>query len=179
MEEKPASYFRKLSDMLGKTEVAEREGLSLSVEEGINRSVAMILGDDRPADKHRIMVIGNGGSAVIASHVQNDLCKAVGVRAIVFNEAPLLTALSNDHSYEEAFERMIELWAEKGDLLIAISSSGRSDNILRAVRHSMKKAVSRLHFPVLTRTIPFGGSVTSIFMCRPARTASSKFPTWR
>lgn len=80
------------------------------------------------------MLVGNGGSAAIVSHMQNDLCKAVGVRAMVFNEPPLLTALSNDHGYGCVFERPVDLWAESGDLLLAISSSGQSENILRAAR---------------------------------------------
>ena len=83
------------------------------------------------------MIIGNGGSAAIASHMHNDLCKAVGIRAIIFNEPSLLTALSNDHGYGCVFERPIELWADSGDLLLAISSSGQSENILRAVRASL------------------------------------------
>ena len=80
------------------------------------------------------MVIGNGGSAAIASHMQIDLCNAVGVRVMDFNHAPLLTALGNDHGYDCVFERPIELWADPDDLLVAISSSGQSDNIIRAVK---------------------------------------------
>lgn len=81
-----------------------------------------------------IFIIGNGGSAAIASHVQNDLCKGSGIRAMVFNETPLLTAYANDMSYQEAFNQMLYLWASSGDLLIAISSSGQSENILNAVK---------------------------------------------
>jgi D-sedoheptulose 7-phosphate isomerase len=79
------------------------------------------------------MLIGNGGSAAIVSHVQNDLCKQAGIRALVFTEPPLLTALGNDCGYDSVFELPVELWASSGDLLIAVSSSGRSENILRAV----------------------------------------------
>lgn len=78
------------------------------------------------------MLIGNGGSAAITSHMRNDLCKAIGIRAMVLNDPPLLTALSNDHGYTCAFERSVELWANSGDLLLAISSSGQSESILRA-----------------------------------------------
>ncbi len=81
----------------------------------------------------KIFIIGNGGSSAIASHVQNDLCKGANVRAMVFHDTPLLTAYSNDISYEDAYAECLKLWAEPGDLLIAISSSGRSKNILNAV----------------------------------------------
>ena len=125
------SYFRKLSECLEGTRVTDREGTVLTLVEGAARAVEMIITHAR-----KLMLIGNGGSAAIASHMQNDLCKAVGVRAMVFTEPPLLTALSNDHGYGCTFERPVELWAEPGDLLLAFSSSGQSENILRAVQAS-------------------------------------------
>ena len=85
------------------------------------------------------MIVGNGGSAAIASHIHNDLCKSVGMRALVFNETPLLTAFSNDLSYAVAFENLVNLWADNGDMLIAISSSGKSENIIRAAKAALVK----------------------------------------
>lgn len=64
--------------------------------------------------------------------MQNDFCKAVGLRALVFHETPQLTAMANDHGYPEVFCRPLELRADRGDLLIAVSSSGESANILKA-----------------------------------------------
>ncbi|MBT9140777.1 MAG: Phosphoheptose isomerase [Dehalococcoidia bacterium] len=130
-------YFHRLSELLLSTQVTDREGVALSLNEGAKEAVDMILSVRSASGK--VMLIGNGGSAAIASHMQNDLCKAVGVRAIVFNEPPLLTALSNDHGYGCVFERPVMLWANSGDLLLAISSSGQSENILRAVRASMAR----------------------------------------
>lgn len=124
-----AHPFKKLTELLEGIEITDRKGAILSFQEGEERALAML-----PASPRKIILIGNGGSAAIASHMQNDLCQSVGVRALVFNEAPLLTALSNDYGYEKAFERLVGLWADPGDLLIAISSSGRSESILRAVR---------------------------------------------
>jgi len=83
--------------------------------------------------------MGDGDSAAIASHMQNDLCNAVGVRAMVFSEAPLLTAPANDHGYGCVFEQPVDLWADAGDLVVAISSSGPSKNVLRAVRASVAR----------------------------------------
>ena len=71
------------------------------------------------------MIVGNGGSAAIASHLQNDLCKAAQFRAMVFTEPPLLTALSNDISYTAAYRELVNLWAENDDMLIAISRLGQ------------------------------------------------------
>jgi D-sedoheptulose 7-phosphate isomerase len=85
------------------------------------------------ARKKKAILVGNGGSASIVGHLQMDLCNGVGVRALCFHDYPLLTALANDHGYPAAFQRCVELWAEPGDLLIGVSSSGRSDSILCAV----------------------------------------------
>jgi D-sedoheptulose 7-phosphate isomerase len=92
------------------------------------------------------MLAGNGGSAALVSHMQNDLCKAIGVRALVFNEQPLLMALANDHGYGCVFERPIELWAEPSDLVVTVSSSGKSENILRAVRASVARGCQVITF---------------------------------
>lgn len=118
-------------------EVTDQNGTGLSLDEGANIAIDMILSIKAALGK--VMLIGNGGSAAIVSHIHNDLCKAVGVRALVFNETPLMTALSNDHGYGCVFERPIALWANANDLLLAISSSGRSENILRGVRTSIEK----------------------------------------
>lgn len=79
----------------------------------------------------KLIFVGNGGSAAIASHVAVDFTKAAGLRAINFNEADLLTCLANDYGYENWIARALELYADPGDLLILISSSGRSPNMLR------------------------------------------------
>ena len=82
----------------------------------------------------KIIVVGNGGSAAIASHVAVDLTKAAGIRAVNFNEADLLTCLSNDYGYEHWVEKALEFWADYGDLVIIISSSGRSENLLNGAK---------------------------------------------
>ena len=124
-------YVKKFSGLLLSTKATNQHGEDVSLDEGGKRAAEMIL-SVRSAS-HKVMLIGNGGSAAIATHMQNDLCKTVGVRAIVFTEPPLLTAITNDDGYEHAFEHLVKLWADSNDLLIAISSSGRSENILRAV----------------------------------------------
>lgn len=137
MSQKATSYFHQVSELLQNTQVTDRQGTALPLDEGANQAIDLILSVKSACGK--VIVIGNGGSAAIASHMQNDLCKSVGVRALVLYEIPLLTALSNDHDYECVFERLVELWADTGDLLLAISSSGQSENILRAVRTSVAR----------------------------------------
>ena len=126
------SYFQTLSESMMTTEVTDRSGAALSLEEGAERAIQMIL--DSRSGTRKILLAGNGGSSAIVSHVHNDLCKAVGVRALVFNEQPLLTALANDDGYGSVFETPIELWADPGDLVFTVSSSGKSENIVRALK---------------------------------------------
>jgi D-sedoheptulose 7-phosphate isomerase len=79
----------------------------------------------------RVYIIGNGGSFANAQHIQNDL-ENCGVRAHTMNPATL-TATANDEAYEFVFSKWIILHGEPGDLLIALSGSGTSKNILRAI----------------------------------------------
>ena len=127
-------YLGELARLFDALEIRNAAGRTLSPENGAGTALDLIR--SAKSENRRVMVIGNGGSAAIASHLQSDLCKAVGVRAVVFTEPPLLTALANDDGYEGAYESLVRLWAAAGDLLIAISSSGRSENILRSVRRA-------------------------------------------
>lgn len=125
-------YMEDIRDVIYRTEITNiNEGLIPSEEE-IKPIIEVFQGLKH--NNKTLFIIGNGGSAAIASHVQNDLCKGSGIKAMVFNETPLLTAFANDISYQAAFEHILRLWASPGDLLIAISSSGRSENILNAAK---------------------------------------------
>lgn len=80
----------------------------------------------------KTILVGNGGSAALASHVAVDLTKNARVRAINFNEADLITCFANDYGYERWIAKAVEEYADAGDVLIAISCSGRSKNVLGA-----------------------------------------------
>jgi D-sedoheptulose 7-phosphate isomerase len=79
---------------------------------------------------NKIIIVGNGGSAAMSSHVAVDLTKAAGCRAVTFNEADLLTCFANDYGYENWVEKAFNFYADKGDVVILISSSGTSKNII-------------------------------------------------
>jgi D-sedoheptulose 7-phosphate isomerase len=80
-----------------------------------------------------IYLIGNGASASMASHFAADLAKNGHLHTEVFSDLSLITAISNDISYEQVFAEPLRRRGRKGDMLVAISSSGRSPNILAAV----------------------------------------------
>ena len=79
----------------------------------------------------RVYLIGNGGSYANAVHICNDLL-SVGIKAYTLDPATL-TAIANDHGYSQVFSKWIETVGESGDLLVALSGSGRSLNILEAM----------------------------------------------
>ncbi len=92
----------------------------------------------------KILIFGNGGSASIASHVSVDLIKNVKIKCINFNEANLLTCFSNDFGYENWMKKAVEYYGDKEDVLIAISSSGQSQNVNKAVVAAKNKKFSKI-----------------------------------
>ena len=95
-------------------------------------------------NRQQVFVIGNGGSAATASHMMNDLCKGTlghkgdapwpRLRVIALTDnVSLMTAWANDTDYNHIFSEPLKNLAQRGDLLIAISASGNSPNILAAV----------------------------------------------
>lgn len=81
-----------------------------------------------------LFICGNGGSAGIAQHMTADFLKNGGVRTHDLYGQATLTCISNDLSYEYVFCKQLEILADKKDILIAISSSGESENIVRAAK---------------------------------------------
>ena len=87
----------------------------------------------------KIMFAGNGGSASIASHMVVDFSKNAGLPALSFNDGVVMSALSNDEGYDQVFARQVGFYANAEDVLIAISSSGNSQNIVNAVVAAREK----------------------------------------
>jgi len=100
-----------------------------------------LLAATRAAGK-KVILAGNGGSAAIASHCAVDLSKSAGIRAVNFNEADLITCLANDYGYEQWVQKALELYADDGDLVILISSSGRSSNMVNAGRYAQARGLT-------------------------------------
>jgi D-sedoheptulose 7-phosphate isomerase len=86
----------------------------------------------------KLIFIGNGGSAAIASHMAADFQKNGGMKSMCFNDAASLTCISNDIGYHDVFRLPLQKHATVGDVLFAISSSGDSQNIVNAVEWAAK-----------------------------------------
>lgn len=81
----------------------------------------------------RILFLGNGGSSAISSHMMEDYMKIARKQTLSFTDSALITCFSNDYGYENAMAQWVGFSYQKGDVLVAISSSGESKNILNAV----------------------------------------------
>ena len=95
-------------------------------------------------DKNKIMIFGNGGSAAIASHVSVDLTKNANIKCNNYNEADLITCFANDYGYERWIEKTIDFYANNHDVLILISSSGKSQNMINACKAARNKKMSKI-----------------------------------
>lgn len=107
-------------------------------EEQIERLTAAL--QEAWREKRRVILLGNGGSSATASHIVNDLQKCIylesktPLRAMCLSDnTPLILAWANDTDFANIFAPQIECWVEPGDLVIAISGSGNSPNVLHAV----------------------------------------------
>ena len=96
------------------------------------------------AQNRKIILIGNGGSSAIAEHMAVDLTKNAGLRATAISGSPMLTTFANDFGYEKVYQKAIEAFGDEGDVLIAISSSGTSKNILNACAAGRAKNMSMI-----------------------------------
>jgi len=129
-------YFAELTDMFSRIEADSAGAGKLSVEPAVSGIIDRI---GRAAKNgNKAILVGNGGSASIASHIATDLLKNAKISALAFNDASLLTCLSNDLGYQQVFSHPIEMLAKKDDILFCISSSGRSANILNAASAGKK-----------------------------------------
>jgi D-sedoheptulose 7-phosphate isomerase len=86
----------------------------------------------RKAARGKVVFAGNGGSSAIASHCATDFSKNAGIRSVNFGDASLITCLANDYGYERWLEKACELYSDPDDLIVLISSSGKSPNVVRA-----------------------------------------------
>jgi D-sedoheptulose 7-phosphate isomerase len=130
------SYFTELEQMLRDISQAHLQDILSLLEETYRNG-------------HRIFIMGNGGSAATASHFALDLAKntimpgAPRLKAISLTDhVPLITAWSNDTAYEHIFEEQLANMIEPGDLVIGISTSGNSPNVINALKLAKKSCAA-------------------------------------
>ena len=126
-----SDYVEWLTKSLNALVVTDIEGEILDTEEGLRKWCAMTL--DVQKNNKTMYFVGNGASAMMASHMAADASKNGGFRALAFNDQALMTAVSNDICYEQSFAMPLRRFANWGDVLITISSSGNSPNVIAAI----------------------------------------------
>jgi len=97
----------------------------------------------------KLMLCGNGGSAADSQHLAAEFTSRLrssmerpGIPALALTtDTSFLTARANDYSFDEVFERLVDVWGRPGDVLIAITTSGNSRNLIRAVTHCRSKSI--------------------------------------
>ena len=136
-------YSQTLAQAFAATEVQNAAGESLPMSLALPRLIQ--LAKDVQAARGTIHFAGNGASASMASHMDLDWTKNAGVRALAYNDLAYLTAIGNDLGYDQTFAQPVAWFAEPGDLLVTISSSGNSPNVLKAIAAAREKKI-----PVVT-----------------------------
>ena len=89
--------------------------------------------------RNKIIICGNGGSSSIASHVATDITKILNKKTLTFADDNLITCYANDYGYENWTLELMKIYLEPKDLVILISSSGMSQNIVNAAKYIKTK----------------------------------------
>lgn len=136
-------YHENFNRLINSIQVSDDKKQDIDFYHAIESVVVLI--KKQAGAEGKMFFIGNGGSACIASHMAVDFWKNGKIPAFAFNDIALLTCVSNDFGYEHVFAKPIEFLARNSDMLFAISSSGKSKNILKAV-----EVISALNAGVIT-----------------------------
>jgi len=127
-------YLGAIGDALRDVTVTDRSGATVPTAEAFRRWADLSHAVNERGST--IYFIGNGGSAGIASHMAADACKNGQLRALAFNDVALMTATANDLAFDQVFALPLARLAKSGDLLVSISSSGNSPNIVRGLEQA-------------------------------------------
>lgn len=136
-----ADYMRENTNMIH-TSLLAHQRLVSSIETHTD-SIAQI--SEKIINAGKTLIVGNGGSAGDAQHLAAELVgrfkkERAAIAAIALTtDTSILTAVGNDYGFENVFKRQVEALCSPGDLLIAISTSGNSPNVVRAIEAAIQK----------------------------------------
>ncbi|OUM88994.1 MAG: hypothetical protein BAA01_10280 [Bacillus thermozeamaize] len=132
------SYINEIHEALSGMIVTDRIGNTMDSDEGLMRWVEKAK-KVRDEDKGVFFFAGNGASATMAEHFSHDCTQNAGIISFTNAETSALTAISNDISFEEVFSTKIRKLLTEKDVLVTISSSGNSPNIIKAIEAARSK----------------------------------------
>ena len=93
-------------------------------------------------DHQRIIILGNGGSSSVASHISQDYMKFEGKKVSILSDPSMITMLSNDFGYDNAYQKFLEYYVEEDTLVVIMSSGGESQNMINCLNWCEKEEVS-------------------------------------
>lgn len=141
-------YINELIQTLGQTRIYIENNILLGYEAGIQTLVDCFT--RYKMENAQIFFIGNGGSSAIASHMTADFMKNGGMRTYSLYDNAVSTCMGNDYGYECVFSRPLDFLGQENDLLVAISSSGNSKNIVNAIKIAAAKGMEIITFTGFT-----------------------------
>lgn len=135
----PHHWLENLSQSI-MASLCKKENHPVELNEGLR--AAMKLMDETIRNTASIFWVGNGGSSAMCSHLAQDAMNKLGAKSLYLGDTALMTCMANDFGYENVYVRPLQVMAGPGDLLIAISSSGNSANILNSANLAIEKKMN-------------------------------------
>jgi D-sedoheptulose 7-phosphate isomerase len=126
-----SSRVAAFGEIVRSAKITDACGAALDAEPAMQQLFGLLVG--LREEGGMLYVVGNGGSASVASHAVTDFLNVGKLRATTVHDSSLITCMANDFGYEAAYARILSILAKPSDVLVAISSSGRSPNIVNAV----------------------------------------------
>lgn len=137
-------YINELIHTLEQTRIYIKNDTELGYEAGMHILIECFTGHKKAGTQ--IFFIGNGGSSAIASHMTADFMKNGGMKTYSLYDNAVTTCMGNDYGYEYVFSRPLEFLGQENDLLVAVSSSGNSQNIVNAIQTADEKKMETITF---------------------------------
>ena len=138
-------YLSRLLQYLHSTKIYDKDGNALKSYNDAMQHLVNLFSNIKQ-ERKQVFFIGNGGSAAIASHMTADFMKNGGMRTYSLYDNSVTTCMGNDYGYEYIFSRPMEFLVREGDLVVVISSSGNSKNILNAIETARNRKATVITF---------------------------------
>lgn len=151
-----SGYLDRLIQALRSTQMYRQDGRACNSYGEAMQKLVELFSMIKKQEK-QLFFIGNGGSAAIASHMTADFMKNGGMKTYSLYDSSVTTCMGNDYGYEYIFSRPLEFLGNQGDLLVAISSSGNSLNIINAIQAAAQKQMQVVTFSGFQRENKISG----------------------
>lgn len=137
-----------IKELIGKLEATEFRKATGQLCDNYDEAVQMLLDafTKHKKNQSQLFFVGNGGSSAIASHMTADFMKNGGMNTYSLYDQAVTTCMGNDYGYEYIFSRPLQFLIREDDLIVAISSSGNSKNIINAVETAKSKKAEIITF---------------------------------